>query len=76
MPTRPPTKTPARSGWLDRNRRNATWLTGFGGVVIVTAIWALTGRLSPELVALFGTMMGVGEGIGALREYLSGERDR
>lgn len=55
-------------------RRTSTvreWLTlviGLAGVVFVTAFWALTGRIDPLLVALFGSCIGLNEGVGALRE--------
>lgn len=37
-------------------------------MVFITVFWAMTGRIEPSLVALFGSMVGVSEGVGALRD--------
>lgn len=42
--------------------------TGLLGVVFVAAVWLLTNRVEPSLLALFGSMVGIGEGADAIRE--------
>lgn len=42
--------------------------TGLAGVVFVAAVWLLTNRVEPSLLALFGSMVGIGEGADAIRE--------
>jgi hypothetical protein len=45
---------------------------GLSGVAFVAVVWLLTERVEPSLLALFGGMMGVGEGVDALRELVAG----
>lgn len=43
---------------------------GLFGVVFVAFVWLVTNRIEPSLLALFGGMMGVGEGVDALKELV------
>lgn len=60
-------------------RRSSAWLEwfpvlmrygGFGGVVFMVGVWLLTGRTEPGFVALFGGMMGIGEGMAAIKDLI------
>lgn len=42
--------------------------TGLAGVLFVAVVWLLTNRLEPALLGLFGSMLGLGEGVDALKE--------
>lgn len=41
---------------------------GSVGIVFVTIFWALTGRIEPSLLALFGSLVGISEGVNAVRD--------
>lgn len=41
---------------------------GFTGVVFVIGFWAMTGRFEPGILAFLGAMIGLGEGVDALKE--------
>lgn len=41
---------------------------GLAGVIFVAVVWLLTNRLEPALLGLFGSMLGLGEGVDALKE--------
>lgn len=50
-------------------RRDALSLyLGAAGIVFITVVWLLTNRIEPALVALFGSMVGVNEGVQALKD--------
>lgn len=56
---------------MNRQGTTRAWLSpalGTAGIIFVTAFWAITGRIEPSLVALFGSMVGVSEGVGAIRD--------
>lgn len=40
-----------------------------GGLIFVPLVWLLTDRLAPELIAFFTTIMGIGVGQDALRDF-------
>ncbi len=40
-----------------------------GALVFVPAVWVLTDRLEPALIAMFSAMWGFGEGVDAMREF-------
>lgn len=40
-----------------------------GALVFVPAVWVLTNRVEPTLIAMFSAMWGFGEGVDALREF-------
>lgn len=44
----------------------------FGGLIFVPAVWLLTDRLEPSLIALFTSMLGLGEATDALRDFVRG----
>lgn len=41
-----------------------------GGLLFVPLVWLLTNRLEPALIAFFTTMLGLGEGTDALRDFV------
>lgn len=41
---------------------------GLVGVLFVAVVWLLTNRLEPALLAMFGSMVGIGEAGDAIRE--------
>lgn len=50
-------------------RRDALSLyLGAAGIVFITLVWLLTNRIEPSLVALFGSMVGINEGVQALKD--------
>lgn len=63
---------------MDRRSSLLEWfpvLTRYGGltgVAFVVAFWALTNRFEPTLLAFFGGMIGLGEGVDALKELSRG----
>ncbi len=44
---------------------------GIAGVLFVSVVWLLTDRLEPALLAFFGSVIGIGEGVGAIRDFVS-----
>lgn len=44
---------------------------GILGVLFVSVVWLLTDRLEPALLAFFGSIIGIGEGVGAIRDFIS-----
>lgn len=42
----------------------------FGGLIFVPAVWLATNRLEPALIALFTSMLGLGEATDALRDFV------
>jgi hypothetical protein len=40
-----------------------------GCLVFVPAVWLVTNRLEPALIAMFMSMVGIGEGVDALRDF-------
>lgn len=58
---------------MERNWGNVIRVTGWVGVVASAINWRLTDQLSSELLALFATFAGVGEGVEALK-YLAAAR--
>lgn len=59
---------------MDRRSSLLQWfpvLTRYGGLIgvaFVAFVWLLTNRFEPALLAFFGGMIGVGEGVDALKE--------
>lgn len=54
------------------------WLSptiGAVGIIFLTIFWALTDRIEPSLVALFGSMVGVSEGVGAVKDILVSSKE-
>lgn len=49
---------------------------GLVGVIFMAVFWAITHRLEPTLLTFFGGMMGLGEGLEALKELLSSPQHR
>lgn len=43
-------------------------VVGLGGIVLSAIFWALTNRVSPELVGVFASLWGFTEGAAALKE--------
>ncbi len=50
--------------------------TGLAGVVFVAGVWLVTNRIEPSLLALFGSMVGIGEGADAVRDLVAANADR
>lgn len=50
--------------------------TGLAGVVFVAGVWLVTDRIEPSLLALFGSMVGIGEGADAVRDLVAASADR
>lgn len=42
--------------------------TGWTGIVFMTVVWLLTGRVSAELISAFGGLIAFSEGVAAYRE--------
>lgn len=43
-------------------------ILGAVGIVFLTIFWAFTGRIEPSLLALFGSLVGISEGVNAMRD--------
>lgn len=41
---------------------------GIAGIIFVPVFWAFTGRVELAFLPFFGTLAGVGQGLGVLRE--------
>ena len=57
-----------------RSKEVREWIPiglGVVGILFVTGFWALTGRIEPSLVTLFGSLVGITEGANALRDLAS-----
>lgn len=67
---------PEPSSRPDRRHSLQDWFpvllryTGLAGVPFVAVVWLLTDRISGELIALFTTLLGLGEGTDALRDFI------
>jgi hypothetical protein len=43
-------------------------LVGIGGIIFVPVFWAITGRVELAFLPFFGTLAGVGQGLGVLKD--------
>lgn len=51
-----------------------TRIIGWGGVVFVSVFWAITNRVEPMLIGLFGSFATGGELLAAWRDFRTGLR--
>lgn len=51
-------------------------MLGAVGIIFMTGFWALTGRIEPTLVALFGSLVGISEGANAIRDFSTSRSSR
>lgn len=69
-----PARRRQKSEGFDRWAPRITRIIGWGGVVFVTVFWAITARIEPMLLAMFGSFATGGELLAAWADFRQGLR--